>query len=178
MAKSDNNKNITVRDVDAILSYGQVYSSKSWDIFFIAMFSSNAFLALCGIALWIFSGTDEEFLFYGIAVFIFGIVLLLIIGLLYIYIMHGRRKAKKYLKDAEVLNAKATASGSEWEVRVSPITAFFKKTSLVVKFRYNGKRYLKISCVGLPVYNKYTDKEITIAYSPKYDEVMLLKSEK
>ena len=72
MAKSDNNNNITVRDVDAILSYGQVYSSKSWDIFFIAMFSSNAFLALCGIALWIFSGTDEEFLFYGIAVYLYN----------------------------------------------------------------------------------------------------------
>lgn len=178
MTESDKNNNITVRDVDAILSYGQVYSSKSWDIFFIAMFISNAFLILGGIVLWVFSQGHEDYLFYGIAVLIFGIVCLLVIGLVYVYIAYGRRKAKKYLEDVEVLNAKATASGSEWEVRVSPITAFFKKTSLVVKFRYNGKRYLKTSCVGLPVYNKYTDKEITIAYSPKYDEVMLLKTKK
>lgn len=178
MNNSDNSNNITVRDVDAILRYGQVYSSKSWDIFFIAMFSSNAFLVLGGIALWILSQSDKDYLFYGITVFICSMIFLLIIGLLYLYIMHGRRKAKKYLEDAEVLNAKATASGSEWEFRASPITAFFKKTSLVVKFRYNGKRYLKISCAGLPVYNKYTDKEITIAYSPKYDEVMLLKPKK
>lgn len=164
---------ITVRNVDATLTHGQMYTAKLWDIFLIYMLVFSAVIIAVSVAVWIFSG-DKETLFAVKFVFGFGIVLLLIMGLLCIYIMRGRRRVKRYLEDAEILNAKATSSGSELQYRHPLI--FVKATSLAVKFRYNGKRYLKTSKASLQVYNKYADKEIKIAYSPKYDEVMLLKA--
>ncbi len=164
---------ITVKDVDATLNHGQIYTAKLWDIFLIYMLVFSAAIIAVSVAVWIFSD-DKETLFAVKFVFGFGIVFLLSMGLLCIYIINGRRRVKRYLEDAEILNAKATSSGSELQYRHPLI--FVKATSLAVKFRYNGKRYLKTSKASLQVYNKYADKEIKIAYSPKYDEVMLIKA--
>ncbi len=106
---------ITVRDVDATLTHGQMYTAKLWDIFLIYMLVFSAVIIAVSVAVWIFSD-DKETLFAVKFVFGFGIVFLLIMGLLCIYIMRGRRRVKRYLEDAEILNAKATPSGDRKSV--------------------------------------------------------------
>ena len=91
---------ITVKDVDATLNHGQIYTAKLWDIFLIYMLVFSAAIIAVSVAVWIFSD-DKETLFAVKFVFGFGIVFLLSMGLLCIYIINGRRRVKRYLEDAE-----------------------------------------------------------------------------
>ena len=50
-----------------------------------------------------------------------------------------------------------------------------KTFQISVTFEYDGKVHTKLSSEG-GIYILYADKELDIAYSPKYDEVFILKS--
>lgn len=61
-----------------------------------------------------------------------------------------------------------------------------KAVKIQVKFEYNNKTYSRESTAKifggqqgyLSIYKKYVNKKIRILYSPKYDEVMILKEPK
>jgi len=58
-----------------------------------------------------------------------------------------------------------------------------KATKIQVKFKINGKSYIKDSTAKvlgswagyLGTFNKYADREINVLYSLKYDEVLIMK---
>ncbi|MDE7182845.1 MAG: hypothetical protein K2O41_07495 [Clostridia bacterium] len=54
------------------------------------------------------------------------------------------------------------------------------KVAIRVRFKYSDKRYNRVSGGKCKVesfwgFSKYSDRKISILYSPKYDEVMILK---
>lgn len=77
-----------------------------------------------------------------------------------------------------VLKAKSVLADTDWNTGRYGFP--FRTSAIKVKFKYDGKVYNKLSTYKgytsyLAIYNKYADREILIAYSPKYDEVMILK---
>ena len=89
----------------------------------------------------------------------------------------GKKKAALWLKDAVILDAQAKSLGQTLHVRNLIMRT---ATAIEVSFEYDDKRYVRQSIykdkpLYLAVYTKYVDKKILIAYSPKYDEVMLIK---
>ena len=103
-------------------------------------------------------------------------VLCLITGIsISVPVEQNKKKIALWLKDAVILGARSKSLGTQL-VYGSIITA----TAIEVKFYYNGKMYKRRSerkgkLLYLFLFNKYADKGILIAYSPKYDKVMLLK---
>lgn len=170
---------VRIKDVDASLSYGKIYSSGRWNIVVVL-------LAILGISALVVASiglidvqSDKTLLLSAIMGYVIGGVSFLAALLLGLYISRGRRKAKLFLQDAILLNARAEALGTQFEVRYPAIA--MSAVALRVKFRYHDRKIVKDSTwkgsgFHLVVFKKYADREIKIAYSPKYDEVLLLKS--
>ena len=97
-----------------------------------------------------------------------------------------RSKIKLWLQDSVHLTAISNAVGAYKynQGGFIPTTS----TKLMLTFKYNGKQIIKYSGRELPggspqsskygysrAFTKYANKEIPILYSPKYDQVLLLK---
>jgi len=88
-----------------------------------------------------------------------------------------RKKIIIWLEDAIEINAYSKKIG-ENRLGFQP-----KAVKIQVTFMLNGKTYIRESTVKvfggekgyLGTYKKYADREIRILYSPKYDEVLILK---
>lgn len=81
-----------------------------------------------------------------------------------------------WLQDSVVLRAITQTADSS----TAHYPFLVKTTAIQIRFSYMEKRYVKRSMYKdelrpLYVFNKYADKEILIAYSPKYDQVMFIK---
>ena len=171
--------NLKVSDIDASLNGGRFHTGKSWNVTFIIMLVLSSLViisALIGLADPPYDNSKFMIIF-GSA---FGGFMLLVTLLTYLYVNRGKRKVALWLKDAVLLEAKCTLLDTRLEVRKS-ITAM--AAYVRVKFSYNGKNYTRESAykgdkLYLPVYYKYADRKIKIAYSPKYDQVMLIKDNK
>ena len=168
--------NLKASDIDASLTYGKIYAAKSWKTTFIIMLVLSILvivLALSGL----FDPPYDESIFMIIGGSVFGGVMLITTLIMYLYVNRGKRKAALWLKDAVLLEAKSTLLDTKL-VRSRSATA--TAACIRVKFSYNGKQYTRESSykggkLYLPVYHQYADRKITIAYSPKYDQVMLVK---
>lgn len=100
--------------------------------------------------------------------------------LIYIKIKNDRIKKKINLwkEDAVELSAYVEQI-DEYRIGIRP-----KAVKIRVRFRFGGRRYLRESTakiVGgrkgyLDCYKKYVNRKVQILYSPKYDEVLILKS--
>lgn len=121
---------------------------------------------------------DKMVYFCFVGVFIIAVSFLSFI----IFIWHKDRKIKKlvllYLEDA------VESIGYCSTVKKTPFCFITpSSTKICVKFKYNGKVLKRVSSVktaGVPkgyscVFDKYTEREFRILYTPKYDDVMILK---
>ncbi len=177
-------ENIKFDYVDATLKHGQVFSSKVWRaliIFFYVLMS--IVLSICIIYLTVVPLTvgvySQGDLLAMICSCIFSVIFL--IGVIIFHKCYNSRKrnVEMWLKDSILLKAKSTSIGQRLVVRnFIALTGF----ALEVSFMYDDMCCTRRSerdskLVFLPVYRKYANKVITIAYSPKYDEVILIKPE-
>lgn len=166
-----------MKKIIASLSYGRVFSA-----FLFTVVILGGVLSLVAIALSIFMAIDEGNNFILIILFLPVLVLGCCVYIL-IYQIKLRSKIKEWTKDAIELKARSKIVDSIID------GAVFKKYKIKVSFQYNGRVIVKESGIGKNGtiiwgslssgydirYRKYSDREIWILYSPKYDEVLLLK---
>ena len=178
MKKQDNK--IIASDIDASLSYGQIFLSQAWIVMLIFILVCTVLFCI-GYICYIVTSVIENNIDM-ILVIIPGIVFIGFVVLctfLFLRMSKEKHKATLWLEDAIVLEAYAKSVGQTLHVRnMIARTA----TAIEVSFEYDDKRCVRQSTytdkpLYLAVYTKYADKKILIAYSPKYDEVMLIKPE-
>ena len=161
-------------DIDATLKGGKVHSDKGMRVVFILAFAvlgaliAGMFALLIGAPLskGSFGGGDLAAIAVGS---VLSIGLLLVFTLFVRFFKASKKKVASYLQDAVYLTANAY-----------PYEEDGQAVGLTVEFEYNGERYVKRSAQKdawqyLAVYDAYAGQEVAIAYSPKYDEVMLIK---
>lgn len=154
----------------ASLKYGRIFRKSL--IFLWLMFAVGLFL---GIYSFVF--------LFGVERSIWGIIGLILGGILFsgtaLYLIVKNyincKNCKKWAQDAIELNA--TSVGIK--------KAYFAFSNiglrkLKVSFKYNKKKYVKYSGTKQTngydrVFLKYSDTQITILYSPQFDEVMIIK---
>ena len=175
------NTNLQSKDIDAALSHGQIFSSKGWRTFFIVMYAvlgfAFALFLVIIIASLILGDYDDIWAMAGCGGLALFVTLSIVMINLFTY--SGVKKANIWLQDAVILQAKAISLGERVLIRG---LAARNAAAIRVEFEYNGEKRVKQSEVKgkiyyLPVYLKYINKKITIAYSPKYDEIMFIKPE-
>lgn len=170
-----NNVNIKPSDIGASLTQGQIYLSGIWIAAFVIVTVLNVLGIICAVIYCaIPPAEDIEFvIIIFVIIFVIGVVPSVV---LYYVIIHTKKKVALWLKDAVILEATCISLGSRPVMRF-PVPMVFKAVAIQVNFCYNGECYCRESKYKnkLKVYGKYADKKIMIAYSPKYDEVMLLK---
>ena len=174
MKKHYEKTDIQVRDIDATLNR-QIYSSKIWGFIFKTGFAMFILFFICGIFLAIFPGNEDEKEASKIMIHMMGIVSV-IMFFVCLYLDNEKRQVRRWLRDAVILKAITKTVDKS----TAPYPLFVKTTAIQIKFSYMGKHYVKRSeykgeIRPLYVFNKYADKEILIAYSPKYDQVMFIK---
>lgn len=165
-------------DVDVSLSQGQLYSAKHFVTLWLAVVSSSL-LVIVGIICIVLSCIE-----WNSEIFIVGFLCVLTgIGLLgvWIYCFIKDKKIKKrvsvWLDDAVKTTAISSKVG-EFRAGSQP-----SSVKISVKFGLNGITYTREStatCFGgkpgyLGAFSRYADKQIEVLYSPKYDEVLILK---
>lgn len=178
-------ENLEFDYIDATLKHGPTFSSKVWKGFFILMYVLIALALISCIAMLIgIPFTDGEYSVDeiitissvgGVSTVLFTAVLLF-----NLLVRSNKKKIDLWTEDAVLLNAKATSLGGMTVHR-----RYFSETAIILKvtFKYNGERYTRQSVKKdkpryLTLYKKYARREqIKIAYSPKYDEVMLIMPE-
>lgn len=175
-------QNIQLQDIDASLTYGQIFSGKAWNGIIIFLYVLTGIAAtlmlawLIGVPLTMgkYDSNDVAFLIAGPC---FVVIMVVILISLQMFFNKGKKKAALWLKDAVILDAQAKSLGQTLHVRNLIMRT---ATAIEVSFEYDDKRCVRQSTykdkpLYLAVYTKYVDKKILIAYSPKYDEVMLIK---
>lgn len=167
-------------DIDATLNHGQIFSNKVWKILIIVFYVFiGVVFAICltvyiGFSVGLFDSddlTDNIYLSVVSVIFLIGTV----IG--HVCLNSRKKRVDMWMKDAVLLKAKASSLGERLIVRNF---LALKGVALKVTFKYNDRVYERQSMhkedlLYMPVYKKYANKEITIAYSPQYDEVILIK---
>jgi len=175
--------------VAAILSKGGVFSRVRLTGLYVCylIFLLN-FLAAAGtaIVLLLTMGIDYE---EGVVValvfpMVFSAVVLIVLSR--VFVVNGRRKklVKKCFEDGVWLRGYSQKIDS-WR---DSVMLFHKHTLIEVRFSYNGKKYKRRSSgkeIGSgvargysSVFAKYADREVDIIYSPKQDEVLILRRDK
>lgn len=177
--------NLKSEDIDATLKYGQIFASKRLRIIFISLYVLfGIVLAIVLTMLILIPLTVGEFDSNSIVAIVFcsgmSIILSIIVTCVLLYCRSGKKKVDLWLKDAVLLQAKTKSLGEQMLFRGLMVR---KAIAIEVKFVYNDLRYIRQSTYKgkpayLPVFMKYANQTITIAYSPKYDEVMFIKCKK
>lgn len=170
-------------DIDATLTDGQIFSGKGWTAVLIATFVLAGIGLICVLVMVIgipltMGGYDDESIATIIGVGVSCSLCFIVTIILRIWMSKWIKVVSQWLEDAVILKAQSKKIDSAFAYR-SP-TFFAIATAIQVTFFYDGHRYVRQSEYKgeqrrLKVYTKYADKEITIAYSPKYDRVMLIK---
>ncbi|MDE6104966.1 MAG: hypothetical protein K2G38_04725 [Clostridia bacterium] len=152
--------------IEALLNHGKYYS-KNWVIFsyitLILGILSMLLLIVCAIL------ASEYLILLTLLLVILGIV-----GCLCIILNNWKLKHIIELCLPDCVEVKATAE------ELGIINNNYGKDQIGVRFTLNGQEYFRMSVAGSFLFrhiefNKYAGKKINILYSPKYDEVMILK---
>jgi len=169
---------IELSKIKASLSYGKVVSSRWLSIIYFGIvlgfgiLAGGLFLAVAGIA-----ESDTNSLIGSILCFTFGLVSITV----YIRILVSCQKLNKnivlWLGDA--VNLKAYSETLDFT------TGYPLKVKIRVHYNLKGREHTQDSggyMVGSKrrseyhkIFFKYADREIDILYSPRYDQVMILK---
>ncbi len=169
---------VSVQDIDGVMSFGKIFSGKKLKIFYAIFISIVSLATLISLLLFIPGPPyDKDVLACAIGGSCVGGVMLVSAIFLCVYMNFGRKKTLLWLKDAVILRA-ITQKAKESLVFSYPMI-YRKTTAIQLRFSYLGKSYVKNSIqeklTCSPLYNKYVDKEILIAYSPSTDNVMFIK---
>lgn len=176
--------NLKSEDIDATLKYGQVFGKGlRAAIISVYVLSGIAFAImltmLIGIPL-----TVGEFDSSSIAAIVGSgstcVLVSICMTCVLLYCRSGKKKVDLWLKDAVLLKARTKSIGERTVFRVFMVR---EAAAIEVEFVYNDMRHIRQSTYKgkpayLPVFMKYANQTITIAYSPKYDEVMFIKCKK
>ncbi|MDE7395373.1 MAG: hypothetical protein K2M95_04565 [Clostridiales bacterium] len=171
------NTPLGVEDIEATLRHGKINISKAYTALYAFVWLLTGLPLLFGVLDFIFHSVNEGHL----DLLLLGAVLFAATSFFFFNFNRGKRKVKKWLIDAVILRAKAqnVREGKEF-MRYGSVRA----TAIEVSFSYAGTDYVKSSLEERKiapcrsVFNQYADKEILIAYSPIYDQVMLISPER
>ena len=174
-------ENLRIEDIDATLG-GQAFTSKAWRAFFKSMYGLLGVCVVIYAILFVdslISPADyepNESMIYLIACILFAGF---IVAWVFIcrYFNRSRKNLELWLQDAVLLKGKVQSLGEQLLVRG---VAMRKGVAIEVEFFYNETRHKRQSAykgkpLYQPVFRKYVNQVVSIAYSPKYDEVMLIK---
>ena len=163
-------------DIKESLTYGKLFLGKTKFFLYIVL-GVSLLLPIFTLALYIVSNFNivtllNEKTIMLICANIVPLLLFLVILIRIIYNYGLVKKVSLWLEDAVLLQAKAR--------RLDLVDAKFKPYQIEVKFSYKNKIQKHISRAGnifLGYYKFFieSEKNIEILYSPKYNEVMILK---
>lgn len=170
-----------IKDVEASLQFGRLYGMSSKLVCYgslvlvFVILGFTIFLAALPSELleW-----DQDMIIGMIALNILAIIAFSVtLWIEKVNIKH-RKQVLLWLEDA--IEMRAYSMKLDWEP-----AGFFKVIKIQVQFNYDGENLTRNSIgadknnVGYNhQFNKYANKEIRILYSPKYDQVMILKESK
>lgn len=167
-----------MKDIAGTLSFGAIYTGwVKWLMIFLFV-SSLALMIFASIIAFVL---DSEMLIVGAISALFSICFFIPIAINF----KNCKRIKECLKDAVRLKAFARAISTS----MTHTLVFRQRTTkLAVSFEYNnktvvmesGKKDVPCSIVNgySSLFNKYANKELTILYSPRYNEVIILKESK
>lgn len=163
-----------MQDIVASLKYGRVWSKKwvlYWDVYIFigGICSTCAFISLFGSA----RDFNNFFVYFCCGLILGGIGLYIILKNMLL-----KKRIKVWVQDAIILNAFV------WKIAHGySRTGFPVKKNVKIKIQFFHENNFIFRCSGTKesngydtVFYQFIDKEIDILYSPKYDEVMLLKT--
>ena len=160
---------IKISKIAATLQYGIVFSGLLLAMLYFILCCGMALLIVPPIIAIIQKIKLTEVMIIGSM--LFGAGCLLFSG--YHLLKEGviRRKIKRWLGDAVLLRA----------ISKKLLSAGIPSSSKIqIEFVYNRKKKKQVSLPGKllqiqTIFSRYADREIQILYSPKYDQVMILK---
>ena len=171
-------------DIAATLTDGRFYTGK-W-LNFLYFSCGVGFLMpiiTCGMLLCAGLGVMDWTIYMTLVAAFGNILFFALISICFFLIIKNnklKRRIYLYLEDAVQLSAYSKSIDALYgRLR------FYNGVKIKISFIFQGKNYIKIS--GNPnkdnfengydrVFIKYCDKKIDILYSPRYDEVMILKA--
>lgn len=166
-----------VSDIDISLTLGQlIYGRKWWWI--IALFALASILPVCTVIMLFTPITfTVEIIFSLVGGNILSLCILIFAVFLVVKDFIIKSKVRIWLNDAVALKAYSM------KTREYKSFLFPNACTIDVRFSFNGTNYVKSSNVKtlggkiayLTTFEKYADGEIDIAYSPKFDEVLIIK---
>lgn len=172
---------MNLANIEASLSQGNFLSGKKLLVLYMSLCIMLLFPSL-SIIIFIVMIVTTEWSIPIFTLFIGGDVLCLLFLIMFIHIKikNDRLKEKIILWVEDAIQVRAFSKKiDENRLGLQP-----KATKIQIKFKINGEMYVKESTAKvfggwqgyLGTFNKYANREINILYSPKYDEVLLLKN--
>jgi hypothetical protein len=162
-------------NIVASLSHGRILS-KSLGLFLGIFAFMGIAIVIFALSCWDFWSLQNQTL-GAIACIGVGILFFLCGGIMLLRDVLLKRKIRLWLQDAVELKAHS----QKFDTQASFPTFNFCYIKIFISFSYNHKKMSRYSGDKShsgydTVFYKYADKDIDILYSPKYDEVMILKS--
>lgn len=164
-----------IKKISITLEFGRIYTGLLLMFFYMMFFLS----VLTSCVIFIIALIEDSRLFL-----VFSLCVLMAFCFAAVIIINHKNclRVKEWLKDSVKLKAYAkTLDESKVYSGFIPL----KATKIIVTFVYNGKHISKMSGKqdsAISRFNgyssaleKYVNREIDIMYSPKYDQVMILK---
>lgn len=161
------NKEIKLKHIVGALSDKQFYSLAHMILLVIALLGSLLAIGLI-VFFVIIGGKEDKLVYYSVMLFIVFCDIILTYFLVRNVVY--AKKYKRYLEDCVILDsyAKPIEKGFSGGIVIVNIS------KIQVSFVYNKKHYSVSSKYALLSYNRYINKSIKIAYSPKHNEVLIL----
>lgn len=165
-------------DIDVSLSRGQLYGKKQLVVGWIGIISAVLLMTL-GIASIILSCIEWDVQIFSSALMgvVIGAAFLAVLIYYFIQDKMIKKEVSLWLQDASIVQATSE--------EVDSFRAGFQPIGVKIRVRFdiNGIAYARESTTKVfggkigysNAFKKYTNRKIKIMYSPKYDEVMILK---
>lgn len=181
------NAKIDMSNIAGLLNYGTFWSDSKRKIFityfgilFLCLFLMILSIVMLSVE---YSQAHDSLLELIASISMFVIIFSLLPIILTILVVKNEKMRKNvslWMEDAVLVNAFAKSVGVKKQLGIFP------SVKLQVKFTIDGIFYSKESCSNhyktkqfeegyYYIWSKYADREISILYSKKYDQVMILK---
>ena len=179
-----------ISQIEASLSQGRLFQKK-WLVAIYTFIAVAVLSILFGVILiianYVFDmGEELDFIFSMVFLILFVVLLLIVLILVLIKNQKTKKLVIMWVQDAVLLKAytkKLDSFNTELPFLILP-----EQTLLEVHFVYSDKKQSQISKGAMiggkkqkghhKIFSKYADKEIDILYSPKYDQVLILKAKR
>ena len=150
--------------IKATFKYGKVWGKKTYIFVSILCY----FSAIIFLSLFIWTALTANIPTNGrVFLFIIGPVIAACFALVPFFVGRNRKWTKKCLRDS--VERRVVAKLFDEDVSIG---RGYKGVKLFIAFRYNGKKIRKHSRWDI-YFKRFADREITILYSPKYDEILI-----